>query len=42
MDKGFMYRNPQDAIEDERKIADFAIINVILEDVERYTLLSIY
>ena len=41
-DSGYMYREPQNAIKDERSIAYFAILNVILEDVERVTLLSVY
>lgn len=41
-DTGYMYREPQNAIKDERSIAYFAILNVILEDVERVTLLSVY
>ena len=41
-DKGYMYRNPQDAIRDEREIAAFSLIDVILKDVEQATLLSVY
>lgn len=41
-DSGYMYREPQNAIKDERSIAYFAILNDILSDVERATLLSIY
>lgn len=41
-DEGYMYREPQNAIRDERDIARFALVNDILEDVERATLLSIY
>lgn len=41
-DSGYMYREPQNAIKDERSVAYFAILNVILEDVERVTLLSVY
>lgn len=42
VDEGYMYREPQNAIKDEREIADFALINIILSDVEAMTLLSIY
>lgn len=42
MDSGYMYREPQNAIKDERDIARFAILDDILSDVERATLLSIY
>lgn len=42
VDEGHMYREPQNAIKDERDIAKFAIINEILSDVEQITLLSIY
>lgn len=41
-DTGYMYREPQNAIKDERSVAYFAILNVIMEDVERVTLLSVY
>lgn len=41
-DSGYMYREPQNAIKDERDIARFAILDDILADVERATLLSIY
>lgn len=41
-DEGYMYREPQNAIKDERDIARFAILDDILSDVERATLLSIY
>ena len=41
-DSGYMYREPQNAIKDEREIAVFAILDDILSDVERATLLSIY
>lgn len=41
-DSGYMYREPQNAIKDERDIARFAILDDILSDVERATLLSIY
>lgn len=42
VDSGHMYREPQNAIKDERDIARFAILDDILSDVERATLLSIY
>lgn len=42
IDSGYMYREPQNAIKDERDIAVFAILDVVLSDVERATLLSIY
>ncbi len=42
VDSGYMYREPQNAIKDERAIAYFAILNEVLGDVERVTLLSIY
>lgn len=42
VDSGYMYREPQNAIKDERDIAVFAILDTILSDVERATLLSIY
>lgn len=42
VDSGYMYREPQNAISDERKIAIFAILNIILGDVEAATLLSVY
>lgn len=42
IDSGYMYREPQNAIRDERDIAVFAILDTILSDVERATLLSIY
>lgn len=42
VDSGYMYREPQNAIKDERDIAVFAILDVILSDVERVTLLSVY
>lgn len=42
VDSGYMYREPQNAIKDEREIAVFAILDTILSDVERATLLSIY
>lgn len=42
VDSGYMYREPQNAIKDERDIARFAILDDILSDVERATLLSIY
>lgn len=41
-DSGFMYRNPQDAIKDERLIANFSLIDVILTDCEQATLVSVY
>lgn len=41
-DSGYMYRNPQDVIEDERKIAIFSLLDVILADVEQATLISVY
>lgn len=41
-DKGYMYRNPQDVVEDERKIALFSLLDVILADVEQATLISVY
>lgn len=41
-DEGYMYREPQNAIKDEREIAIFAILDTILSDIERATLLSIY
>lgn len=41
-DSGYMYRPPQDAIEDERKIAIFSILDIVLSDVERATLISVY
>lgn len=42
IDEGYMYREPQNAIRDERDIAMFAMLDTILTDVERATLLSIY
>lgn len=42
VDSGYMYREPQNAIKDEREIAAFTILDDILSDVERATLLSIY
>lgn len=42
IDSGYMYREPQNAIKDEREIAYFAVLNEVLSDVERATLLSIY
>lgn len=42
VDEGYMYRPPQDAIEDERKIAMFTLLDIIFSDVEQATLLSIY
>lgn len=42
MDKGFMYRPPQDAIKDERTIAMFSLVDIILKDVEAATLVSVY
>jgi len=42
MDKGFMYRPPQDAIKDERSIAMFSLVDIILKDVEAATLISVY
>ena len=42
VDSGYMYREPQNAIKDEREIAVFTILDTILSDVERATLLSIY
>ena len=41
-DSGYMYREPQNAIKDERDIAMFTLIDPILSDIERATLLSIY
>ena len=41
-DSGYMYRNPQDVIEDERKVAKFSLIDVILIDVEQVTLISVF
>ena len=41
-DSGYMYRNPQDVVEDERKIANFSLIDVIMIDVEAVTLISVY
>lgn len=41
-DSGYMYRNPQDAVKDEREIAAFSLIDVILKDVEQATLISVY
>lgn len=41
-DQGYMYRPPQDAIEDERKIAIFSLLDIILSDVEQATLISVY
>lgn len=42
VDSGHMYREPQNAISDERRIAIFTILNIILGDVEAATLLSVY
>lgn len=42
IDSGYMYREPQNAIRDERDIALFSLVNDILKDVEDATLLSIY
>lgn len=42
VDSGHMYREPQNAITDERRIALFTILNIILGDVEAATLLSVY
>lgn len=42
IDSGYMYREPQNAIKDEREIALFAVLDDVLSDVERATLLSIY
>lgn len=41
-DQGYMYRPPQDAIEDERKVAIFSLLDIILSDIEQATLISIY
>ena len=41
-DAGYMYRPPQDAIEDERKIAVFSLLDIILSDIEQATLISVY
>lgn len=42
VDSGHMYREPQNAIDDERRIAMFAILNIIMADVEAVALLSVY
>ena len=42
VDSGHMYREPQNAISDERRVALFTILNIILSDVEAATLLSVY
>ena len=42
VDSGHMYREPQNALADERRIAIFTILNIILDDVESSTLLSVY
>ena len=42
VDEGYMYRPPQDAIEDEIKIARHNLLTIILKDVRDRVLISVY
>ena len=42
VDEGYMYRPPQDAIEDEIKLARFNLLTIILKDVRDRVLISVY
>lgn len=42
VDSGYMYRSPQDALEDEIKLARWSLIDLILQEVEQKVCLSVY